>query len=747
MKKIININFQGRIIPIEETAFDILKQYIESLRGYFAKEEGCEEIINDIESRIAELFSDRLKRNTQCITDEDVNKVITNIGRPEDLEEAEGAQETPSNKTGSSTTGNTGTGGGTQQNSQQPYQALAGSKRLFRSENDKIIGGVAAGLASYFGIDPSVMRILFVLFTFLGGSGFLLYIILWVVLPPRTLGSNIRKRLYRNPDNRMLGGVSGGIAAYLNIDVWIPRLIFLAPFILGLITNVFRWGWIHFDPVPHFFLNGFGGTLFFSYIVLWIILPEATTASEKLDMRGEKVDLESIKKTVKEDLENFKVRAEKVGVEIKDRTQQFGNEMRQAGQNLASQSAPFVRRSGTGIGHVIGVLFKVFFLFIAGIIVITLVTTLVALLWSGIGAFPFTDFILGGFWQNLLAWSTLVLFVGIPIIALLTWLIRRIIGVKSKSHYLGYTFGSLWTIGLISVIILAALVTRNFSSKASMKEDVALTQPPGKKLLIKVTNGSVKYYGSDWFGFNGNFPFFSKNEDSIMMNTVRVKLIKSADSFYHVYAVKFSNGNNPAIAENLAGNINFKISQVDSVLYLPKGFTITQRDKFRNQQVMVVTEVPLGKKVEIDRTVNQFNWIDINFNRRRGWNTGWDERWDNAYYYNTNREYIMTPEGLIEINNEKARLKGRSGNGFTEQPPAVEENNGSGNGGGYRYKNNRNNKPIKPDIKDTTINRKDSSSTTGLPIALKKSAPSAKDRSLVMQSEGTALFNLLTIFQ
>src|ERR1700754_2072583 len=86
MKKVININFQGRVIPIEETAFDLLKQYIESLRSYFAREEGRDEIINDIESRIAELFSERLKKGAVCITDDDVNAVIASIGRPDDFE-------------------------------------------------------------------------------------------------------------------------------------------------------------------------------------------------------------------------------------------------------------------------------------------------------------------------------------------------------------------------------------------------------------------------------------------------------------------------------------------------------------------------------------------------------------------------------------------------------------------------------------------------------------------------------------
>lgn len=286
MKKIININFQGRVIPIEESAYDILKHYVESLRGYFVNEEGRDEIINDIESRIAELFSDRLKRATNCITDDDVNAVIANIGRPEDLEEAEGAQTATGNFANVS-------GANAQQAHQSQYLPL-GARRLYRSENDKIMGGVAAGLANYFGIDPAIARLLFVLFLFMG-FGILLYIVLWIVVPAKTLVTNVRKRLYRNPESRMIGGVSGGIAAYLNVDVWIPRIIFLLPFILGILASVFRSGWFDFDPVPHFLFNGFGGTLIICYIVLWIVLPEATTATEKLEMRGEKVDLESIK--------------------------------------------------------------------------------------------------------------------------------------------------------------------------------------------------------------------------------------------------------------------------------------------------------------------------------------------------------------------------------------------------------------------------------------------------------------------
>jgi hypothetical protein len=90
MKKVININFQGRVIPIEESAYDMLKQYVESLRKFFANEEGRDEIINDIEGRIAELFGESLKKGSTCITDDDVNHIIESMGRPEDFEGEEG---------------------------------------------------------------------------------------------------------------------------------------------------------------------------------------------------------------------------------------------------------------------------------------------------------------------------------------------------------------------------------------------------------------------------------------------------------------------------------------------------------------------------------------------------------------------------------------------------------------------------------------------------------------------------------
>src|ERR1700681_4645465 len=110
MKKIININFHSRVVPIEETAYEILQQYIESLRRYFANEEGRDEIISDIENRFAELFSETLKKGATCITDEDVNHIIAGMGRPEDFED----QDIAGSASSASGTGYTGAGASAQ---------------------------------------------------------------------------------------------------------------------------------------------------------------------------------------------------------------------------------------------------------------------------------------------------------------------------------------------------------------------------------------------------------------------------------------------------------------------------------------------------------------------------------------------------------------------------------------------------------------------------------------------------------
>src|SRR5664279_5586076 len=144
MKKVININFQGAVVPIEETSYELLKQYIESLRHYFENEDGRDEIINDIESRISELFQERLKNGSTCITDDDVNAIIKNMGRPQDFEDAEGGEQQTNTGSKDKTAGEK-----EESDFQHSWTWKTQRRRLYRDENNKILGGVCSGIASY----------------------------------------------------------------------------------------------------------------------------------------------------------------------------------------------------------------------------------------------------------------------------------------------------------------------------------------------------------------------------------------------------------------------------------------------------------------------------------------------------------------------------------------------------------------------------------------------------------------------
>lgn len=134
MKKVININFQGRIIPIEESAYDILKQYVESLTRFFANEEGREEIINDIEGRIAELFGETLKKGSTCITEDDVTRIIDSMGRPEDFD---GEEANVKSQLGGEQKQQQESSSSSQQRSST--NADGGPRRFYRDENHKVL--------------------------------------------------------------------------------------------------------------------------------------------------------------------------------------------------------------------------------------------------------------------------------------------------------------------------------------------------------------------------------------------------------------------------------------------------------------------------------------------------------------------------------------------------------------------------------------------------------------------------------
>lgn len=641
MNKVININFQGRVIPIEEPAYEELKKYVESLRQYFAKEEGKEEIINDIENRIAELFSEKLKiTDNVFISEAHVEAIIVSIGRPEQFEEESLAgsadKERAYTHTSSTSTANSGTA----------------RESLYRNANEKILGGVCSGLAAYLKIDTTIIRVLFALLA-VGSFGFglLLYIVLWVLLPERYLNTVVvSRKLYRDPEQKVLGGVCSGLAHYFNIRVWIPRLIFALPFIVGALENIFDW--VHFAGV---YTLPFG-TLFLIYIILWAVVPKAVTASERLEMKGKKVDLESIKNKVKEEMqdvkENLSEKAGKWKNEFGSKAAEIGQEAKDSARRFEGEAGPAIKNSISGFVRLIVGVVKVFFLFIGGIIAISLIAASFGIIGLGTMIAPLKNFVVNSQSIQWYAWGTLILFILVPIVAIIQWIIRTIIGHKTKSPVIGITLGVLWFLGWVSVTILVATISKQFRRTGSVKTEMALVQPSNGKLLINFKDAKGQYYpldlnigDDDEFQDNGNEIMLTANEDSLLLSNIRIKLEHSRDSQFHVTLVRRARGNTPLDAESFAADISFDINQADSILTLPASFPITTTQKFRNQQVIVEIQVPVGREVYVDRKAENLHWYSFK-GGPKGLSIALDDDWDSENGWRSGVWYIMKESGI-----------------------------------------------------------------------------------------------------
>ncbi len=642
MKKVININFQGRVVPIEETAYDILKQYVEALRRFFANEEGKEEIINDIESRIAELFAEVLKKGSTCITDIDVNNIITSMGRPEDFE---GEEEHAKTQLGG------------EQKQQNGYQQQANQqqfngepRRLFRDENHKVLGGVCSGIANYFGIDKIVIRIIAIL---LFSIFFIPYLIVWIAVPSsatKVIGSP-RKRLFRDMDDKIIAGVASGLGNYFGVSAWIPRVIFLVPF-LSFIT---RWNhWDLFD-FPHFLSLSFSPGATIIYIILWLILPEAITSADKLEMKGQPVDLNSIKQTIQTDMEGFSGRAKKFGEEVKDKAQEFSTAFAPKAQQFGNEAAYAARRGSRGLGGFIALIAKIFAYFILGCVLVSIVTALFALGVACLGLLPIKEFIIDNGWQNVYAWGTLLFFIWIPVIGIITWIIRKLIKAKRNSFILRSTFIALNVVGWVCLICLIASVTRDFRyTNNPVEKNVTLTNAKVDKLEVRLSGYDGKYYKNHerWLEME---PFAGFNEDTAYVPNTRIRIIKSKTDSFQVMVLKMSQGYSKEQANSLAEKITYNIAQTDSVLALYKGITVNKIDKFRNQRIIITIAVPVGKRIMIDDKIGWKHNVHFGFNN--DWN---DDHWNRNYYNNdededweAGKEYIQTAKGLERLGSDK----------------------------------------------------------------------------------------------
>ena len=259
MKKNLNINIGSRVFNIDEDAYDLLSKYLESIKKYFEKINIDEDISNDIENRISEKFNSILK-NRESLNIDDINNIIKEMGTLDDFKEAYNDFDTNDFS-----------------NQNNESKTTGKEKRIYRNTSDKVIAGVASGLANYFSVDPIIFRLIFIVSLFTG-FGLIAYIIFWIGIPANDSGKiNENKRLYRDGDNEILGGVAYGLGNYFGIDPALVRVIFILSIFIG----------------------GFG---ILAYLILWVSIPEAKTVGEKMNMKGYPLTLENIEKFIKEKL-------------------------------------------------------------------------------------------------------------------------------------------------------------------------------------------------------------------------------------------------------------------------------------------------------------------------------------------------------------------------------------------------------------------------------------------------------------
>ncbi len=298
MKKTISINISGVIFHIEEDGYDKLKSYLTTVQQYFSTYEDSQEIVTDIENRIAEKLLAKLKAaDKQAVSLEDVNELIAAMGTVADFEavEEEEVLVTSGGRNSASGIGAGARGVGAERVTGNPMPSAPNPalepRRLVRDLRRKTLGGVCAGLAHYFNMDVVWVRLIFLtLFLALPplghelGAGvssftFIVYIAMWIALPGVMTIEDDKtvKKFFRNPEDKVLGGVASGIAAYFGVDTGVIRLLF----VLGI---------------------AFFGVGFLLYLVLWMIAPQANTLTEKMEMQGQPITLSNIENSIKQNL-------------------------------------------------------------------------------------------------------------------------------------------------------------------------------------------------------------------------------------------------------------------------------------------------------------------------------------------------------------------------------------------------------------------------------------------------------------
>ncbi len=390
-----------------------------------------------------------------------------------------------------------------------------------------------------------------------------------------------RKKLYRDKDGGMIGGVLSGLGYYFGIDkVWL-RIILLV-------------------------LVCFYGTGLLAYIILWIVMPEAVTTSEKLEMQGEPITISNIEKKVREEFDSVSEKFKNADYD------KLGNQVKSG-----------VGKVGSSFGDFILTVLKIFAKILGVILIMSSLTWLV-ILFIGVFTlgtttfidFPWQDFILAGNLAQYPAWSfgLLIFFsVGIPLFFFLLLGFKLLSpNMKSIGNIAKYTLIALWLIAVSILISIGIQQATEFAvnGTVSKKETIALAQTD--TLFVKFRN-------NDYFSKSiKNHNDFMVTEDStnnkvIYSNNIHFNIVKSDEKVPYISIEKSAKGKSLFAAKQTADKIRYGYKIAGNQLILDNYLLTEFTNKYRDQEVELFLYLPVGTFIKPDSSIQNYDSSDDAF--------------------------------------------------------------------------------------------------------------------------------------
>ena len=528
MKKTIKINLSGIIFHIDDDAYEKLKTYLDTISRHFSNKQESKEIIDDIESRIAELFQERITDENQVITLEIVNEVIDIMGNPEDI--ADSGEETEGKSTF--------------------HESYTGNKRLYRDPENSVIGGICGGLSAYFAVDPVIFRLLFVIFFFAGGTSILVY------------------------------------------------------------------------------------------IILWIVLPKAETAAQKLEMRGEKVNVSNLEKKIREEYDNVKDNVSKAKDNVKESVSKAKDSVTY--KNTERAASDFFE----ALGKILLVFIKVILIIIGTSLVIAGIGILIGLItlpFVGIHLFPFEsyNFSLGDLLipftdpvSVTLLVIAIMLLIFIPIAAMIYGLVKLIFNLKTRNRGLMVGAVTLWIVSLFLIIGIVAFESSHYSDfgRDSLSQDLTIQSDT----LFITVNDDQEEYLKDESIFNLDNRWFMMEDADAFYGRIDLDIERTKGEEFEIEVEKESKGRSWDHAKENAANIDYMFRTRGNTLELDPYFSVDLENKWRFPRVEAIVRVPEGKVIVLDRKTRDILEGVRNVNHLSDWNMA-------------GKSWIMTEEGLEKI--------------------------------------------------------------------------------------------------